>query len=245
MKSTSILIAGLLVMVLALSACGPMTVAAAQAQPPQRTLSVTGSGTVMMVPDIAYINIGVHTEDTTAASAVSKNNTQTQQVVDALTSAGVDKKDIQTTNFSIWPNAQYDPQTNVKTGTTYAVDNTVYVTVRNLDKLGDLLDTTVQAGANSVNSIQFDVADKSQELKQARDQAIKDAQTQAQELATTAGLTLGSIQTISFFDNVPTPVMDTFGKGGGGGAVAQAASVPISSGQMTLTVTVNVTYELK
>lgn len=244
MKSTSLLIAAVLVVAVALSACGPVAVAA-QAQPPQRTLVVNGTGMVMMTPDIAYINIGVHTEEATAADAVSKNNAQTQLVVNALTAAGVDKKDVQTQNFSIYPSSTYDPQTSQKTGTTYIVDNTVYVTVRSLDKLGDLLDAAVKAGANSVNSIQFDVADKSEALKQARDQAVKDAKAQAQELSAAADLKLGEIQTISFYDNIPAPMASGFGKGGGGEAMAAPASVPISSGQMTLTVTVNMTYEIK
>jgi hypothetical protein len=242
MKRTFLILGAVMLGAIVMSACGPATIVANPA-PTQRTLSVTGSGMVNMIPDIAYINIGVHTEKPTAADAVAENNTQTQQVVDALKTAGVDAKDIQTTNFSIYPNTQFDPQTNQKIGTTYVVDNTVNVTVRKLDKLGDLLDTTVKSGANSVNSIQFDVADKTQALKQARDLAVKDAQTQAQELSTTAGITLGQVQTISFFNNVPSPVLDTFGKGGGG-AVA-AAAVPISSGQMTLTVTVNMSYEIK
>jgi uncharacterized protein YggE len=72
---------------------------------------------------------------------------------------------------------------------------------------------------------------------------VKDAQTQAQELSTTAGITLGTVQSISFFNNVPGPVMDAFGKGGGGGVAA--APVPIQSGQMTLTVTINMSYEIK
>lgn len=242
MKSTFLLTAAVLIMAFALSACGPTTVVA-QAQPPQRTLVVNGTGVATMTPDIAYINIGVHTEEATATDAVSKNNAQTQQVIDALTAAGLAAKDVQTTNFSIYPNTQYDPQTSQKTGTTYVVDNTVYVTVRSLDKLGDLLDAAVKAGANSVNSIQFDVADKSQALKQARDQAVKDAKTQAQELSTAAGLKLGEVQSVSFYDNIPTPMANSFGKGGGGDAMA--ASVPISSGQLTLTVTVNMTYEIK
>ena len=90
--------------------------------------------------------------------------------------------------FSIYPNTQYDQQTGKPGTTTYVVDNTVYVTVHQLDKLGDLLDATVQAGANSVNNIQFDVADKSSAIQQARDQAVKDAQTQAQELASAQAL---------------------------------------------------------
>ncbi len=226
---------------LMLAACGPATIVSNPA-PPQRVLNVTGSGTVNLTPDVAYISIGVHTDLPTATEAVSANNTQTQQVISALTKSGVDPKDIRTTNFSIYPNTQYDPQTNQKIRTTYAVDNSVYVTVHQIDKLGDLLDATVAAGANSINSIQFDVADKTAAVKQARDAAVKDAQTQAEELAAAAGVSLGDIQSVDFYNTVPAPVTTAFGKGGGGGA---EASVPIQSGQMTLTVTVNMSYLLK
>ena len=99
----------------------------------------------------------------------------------------------------------------------YAVDNTVYVTVRKLESLGALLDTLVKAGANNINSIQFDVADKTAATKQARDAAVKNAKTQAQELAAVAGVTLGDITNISFYESSPSPVMDTFGGKGGGG----------------------------
>jgi uncharacterized protein YggE len=242
MKPSYLFVTAIMIAAITLSACGPATLVA-NPVPAQRTLSVTGTGTVNLIPDIAYINIGVQTEKPTATDAVAENNTQTQQVVDALKAAGVEAKDIQTTNFSIYQNSQFDPQTNQKIGTTYVVNNSVNVTVRALDKLGDLLDATVKAGANSVNSIQFDVFDKTTALKQARDLAVKDAQSQAQELSATAGITLGPVQTISFFNNVPGPVMDTFGKGGG--AAMAAPSVPVQSGQMTLTVTVNMSYEIK
>ena len=243
MKRSTLLLAVMLPVAIILSACGPATIVANPAAA-LRTLNVGGTGTVMLTPDIAYINIGVHTEMPTAAEAVSANNTQTQQVVDALKKSGVDAKDIRTTNFSIYPNTQYDPQTNQKLGTTYVVDNTVYVTVHKLDNLGDLLDTAVKAGANNVNSIQFDVADKNPAIKQARDQAVQDAKTQAQELATSAGVSLGALQTINFNNNVPTPVVQSFGKGGGGVAAADVA-VPINPGTMTLTVTVSMSYEIK
>lgn len=243
MKRTLFFLPVMLAAVIVLSACGPATIVA-NPVPPQRTLSVSGSGLAYMTPDIAYINIGVHTELATAAAAVESNNVNTQQVVEALKKAGVDAKDIRTTNFSIWPNTQYDPQTNTKLGTTYMVDNTVYVTVRKLENLGAVLDAAIQAGANNVNSIQFDVADNSPAIKQARDEAVKDAKVQAQELAQAAGVSLGSIQAVSFNDNVPGPLMQQFGKGGGGGA-AEAAAVPINPGTMTLTVTVTMTYEIK
>jgi len=165
-------------------------------------------------------------------------------MIDALKKAGIDEKDIRTTNFSIWRQDKYDPLTGQPSGVkVYSVDNTVYVTVRKLDSLGSLLDTLVKAGANNINSIQFDVADKTAAIKQARDAAVQDAKTQAQELAAVAGVTLGEITSVSFYEATSSPVMDGFGKGGGGGA--EAAAVPIQPGQMTLTVTVSMTYEIK
>lgn len=243
MKTKSMFVAAVALLALVLSACGPTTINQ-EAQPTVHTLSVTGTGQANLVPDIAYIYLGVHTEKPTASDAMAENNTQTQQMIDALTGFGIDKKDIRTTNFSIWPTDKYDPQTGTPTGEkVYSVDNTVYVTVRDLKKLGDLLDTVVSAGANTVNSIQFDVADKDAALKSARADAVKDAEAQAQELASAAGVAIGEIQSIGFFDNQPVPLFE--GKGGGGGAVAQAASVPIQPGQLTITVTVNVTYAIK
>jgi uncharacterized protein YggE len=241
MKLRSTFFFAILAGALLLSACGPSTIGANSA-PPQRLLSVTGSGTVSLTPDVAYINIGVHTEMATASEAVSSNNAQTQKVIDALQKAGVEAKDIRTTNFSIYPNVQYDPQTSQKLGTTYVVDNTVYVTSHDIAKLGSLLDATVSAGANSVNSIQFDVADKTAAIKQARDAAVKDARTQADELATAAGISLGPIQSVEFYNSIPTPAVNGIGKGGGG---AVEAAVPIQSGQLMLTVTVNMSYLIK
>lgn len=231
----------LLALVLVLSACGPTTINQ-PAQPPVRTLNVNGVGQVFLTPDIAYIYIGVHTEAKAASDAVDSNKTQTNAVIDAIKKAGVDEKDIRTTNFSIYPSQQYSPD-GQQTGTIYMVDNTVYITVRDLDNLGSLLDDTISAGANSINSIQFDLADKTQALKDARGKAIEDAKTQAQELADAAGVSLGNIQTISFYDNSPVPVFE--GKGGGGGAMAANAAVPIQPGQLTISVTVSINYEIK
>jgi uncharacterized protein YggE len=241
MKTKSMIVAAIVLLALGVSACGPTTINQ-EAPAPIRTLAVSGTGQAILAPDIAYIYVGVHTEKPSATVAVSENTDQTQKVIDALKNFGIAGKDIRTTNFSIYPNEKYDPQTGQPTGQkVYSVDNTVYVTVRKLDTLGDLLDTLVSAGANTINSVQFDVADKSEALKQARADAVKDAEKQAKELAGAAGLTLGEIQSISFYDNAPLPLAD--GKGGGA-AVAQAA-VPIQPGQLTFTVSVNVSYAVK
>ena len=243
MRTKSMIVSIILLAAVALSAYAPSGIAANPAAP-QRTLNVTGAGQVSLTPDIAYIYVGVHSENASASDAMTENNSRTQVMIDALKKAGIDEKDIRTTNFSIWQQDKYDPLTGQPSGVkVYSVDNTVYVTVRKLESLGSLLDTLVKAGANNINSIQFDVADKTAAIKQARDAAVQDAKTQAQELAAVAGVTLGEITSVSFYEATPSPVMDGFGKGGGGGA--EAAAVPIQPGQMTLTVTVSMTYEIK
>ena len=232
---TKILIIGLVIAAL-LSACAPTN------EKNPRTVHVNGTGMVNIKPDIAYINLGVHTEGATAAGAVAENNANSQKLVDTLKAAGVAEADIRTTNFSIYPSQQTDPQTGKPIGTTYMVDNSVYVTIRDLGKLGEILDASVKAGANSINSIQFDKYDKSADLSQAREAAVKNAQTQAQELAKAAGVTLGDVQTISTYDSTPVPLSSDVKYGLG---AAPAAAVPVNPGTLQLTVTVSMVYFIK
>ena len=239
MFKKQLIIGGLMAMAILLSACGIQSAAPATTTPP-RTLNVTGSGKTFIVPDIATISIGVHTEGKDAAEAVASNNAQAQKVAQALQGMGVDGKDIQTSNFSIFPQQQFD-DTGKVIGTIYVVDNTVYVTVRQLDKLGELLNVVVDTGANSIYGIQFDVENKQPALSDARKAAVENAQAQAEELAQAAGVTLGEVQSFNAFGGFPVPVFE--GKGGGGQALA--AEVPVSPGQLTLTVEVSIVYEIK
>ena len=234
MRTKLFLFAPVLILALALSACGT-----AAAQP--RTLNVSGNGTIYLTPDIANIYIGVHTEDPVIATAVSNNNTQTQALVDALKNAGTAEKDIQTSNFSVYNTQSYDKVSGQPTGSSYAVDNTVYITVRDLSKLGSLLNTAVAAGANNINSVTFDVADKIAAMAQARQKAMANASSLATELAQTAGVKLGEIQNVSYSDNSP---ISYYGMGGGGTA-APNANVPIQPGQTQISVSVSVTYMIK
>lgn len=227
----------ILTLVLVLAACAP----SANQGP---SLTVTGTGTVYLSPDIAYVSIGVHTEGSDVAQAVESNNTLAQAVVDALRNSGIDAKDLQTSNFSLYSTTQTDQLTGKPTGTNYSVDNSVSVTVRDLSKLASLLDTAVHAGANNINSVSFDVADNTSGLAQARQKAMENAGMLAAELSKTAGLKLGSIQTITYSENSSAPYSG-FGKGGGGTVAAPSPSVPINPGQMQLTETVTVTYGLK
>ncbi len=231
----------LLVLALVLSACGAVTASSAPSSQ-TRTLNVTGQGVVYLAPDIAYINIGVHTENPSASDAVAENNLQAQQLIETLRKSGIDPKDIQTTNFSISLNYNYSPE-GTRGDSFYVVENTVLVTVRDLSKIGALLDAAIKAGANNVYGIQFDIADKTEAAKKARGEAFKNAQQQAEEIAKLSGVTLGNIQSISFSESYTSPY-SLVGRGGGGGMAAMP-EVPVQSGQLSVTVTVNVTYEIK
>ena len=242
MRKKLSLIAFVLIGAVVLSACGGTA-----APTPTRTLEVTGNGTVSLTPDIAYIYIGVHTEDPNLGNAVTNNNNQAQALVDALKNAGIDSKDIQTSNFSVYtnsnPNYAPAPDQTGNSGTYYTVDNTVYVTVRDLSNLGKILNTAVSSGANSINSITFDVADKTAAMVEARQKAMQNAGSLAAELANTGGLTLGEIVNVSYTDTSPSPY---YGYGmGGGGASAPNASVPIQPGQTQINVSVSVTYAIQ
>ncbi len=236
---TKFLVPSILIIAAALLSACSGTLQFGQAQ--SRTVNVTGNAEVLLAPDIAYISIGVHTQAASAKDAVASSNTQTQAVIDAIKAQGVDVKDIQTTNFSVYQQTQTGQ--NGETGpVVFMTDNTVYVTMRDLTKIGAILDAAMGAGANNIYGITFDVQNKDAALAAGRDQAMSDAQAQASQLAKAAGASLGAVQSVTYYNNTPVPVAYEkavpAGVGGGG-------SVPISSGQLQLTVTVNVIYELK
>jgi uncharacterized protein len=208
---------------------------------PQRTISVNGSGVVSLTPDIATISIGVRTENADASEAVSSNNSQTAQVMAALESFGIAEEDIQTSNFSIYPRQDYNREGEL-IGTTYVVDNTVIVKVRDLDQVGAVLDASVRAGANSIGGISFTVEDSSEAYNQALEAAFASARSRAQALASAAGVQLGDVQTISsYVSGGPIPVV----RDARVQVELMAADVPISPGQTDITVEVSVIFAIR
>ena len=205
------IIVTLMLMGLVLSACAADTASAQSAPNAQvRTLVVAGQGKSYLTPDIATINIGVHTEGTEVAEAVSRNTAQATKVADALKAAGIDPKDVQTSNFNIYPQQQFGPNGET-VSSKYVVDNTVYVTVRDLNQLGALLDAAIKAGANQINGIQFDSTQKEKAIAEARKNAVANARTQADEMAQIAGVKLGAIQAINAYSSGPIPLFDAKG----------------------------------
>lgn len=209
--------------------------------PAPRSITVTGRGKVFRTPDMATLSIGVHNEDENASRAIEGNNAQAQSVIEVLLEMGVEEDDIQVSNYNIFAEQRNDQSGN-PSGTVYIVDNTVFVTVRDLDLLGEIMGTVVEAGANSVFGIQPDIADKTQAISEARRVAVDDAQIKAQELARAAGVSLGDIQSITETSSSPIPVFEGKSGAGFGGETEQ---VPESFGQLSLTVEVSVVYNIR
>ncbi|MGW8224789.1 MAG: SIMPL domain-containing protein [Anaerolineales bacterium] len=225
-----------------LSACEASTIEPIPTSTPQpRNITVSGIGKVYLTPDIATISIGVHNEDESVTRAVNGINTQARDVTEILLEMGVEEEDIKIMNFNILPEERFDEIGN-QASTVYGVDSTVFVTVRELDNLGAIMGSVVEAGANSIFGIQFDVADKTLALTKARKLAVENAQTKAEELAKAAGVTLGEIQSINELGGVPVPV---FEGQEGGGFESPGDQLPVNLGQLRLTVEVSVSYNIQ
>jgi len=239
MKRNIFLVIASLVVIVSLAACSA-TPAAAGSVPQVRTLSSSGTGEVYLVPDVAYIYVGVKADADDVATALSNNNTQANAVAQAVKDLGVEAKDVQTTSFNVYPMQDYAPDGTISRNY-FVVENTVYITVRDLAKLGTMLDAVVKSGANTINGITFDVQDKVAALAEARDLAIQNAVTEAEAIAKTSGVKLGSLQNVSVYtNNIATPMYDAKG-----GYMSAAANVPISAGQLVVTANANLIYEIK
>ncbi|MCL5428786.1 MAG: SIMPL domain-containing protein [Chloroflexi bacterium] len=207
-------------------------------------LSVNGRGQVVLPPDVAYVTIGVHTEATDVSQAVQENADQVAAVMASLSEAGVAPEDMQTSNFSVYTMDNYDPLTGLVDGKKYSVDNTVNVTARDLANMGELLDSAISAGANSIWGVTFDLENKDTALAQARDMAVEDAKSEAQALASATEVTLGDIISVSYTDT-GYYYPPYYGLGGGGGGAQAGAATSIVPGQITVSAEVYITYAIQ
>lgn len=209
---------------------------------------VTGQGKVKARPDMASINLGVATVAPTAADALNKNTSAMNTLMKALTSNGIEERDIQTAQFSVNPEYRQpnprnpDEQYNPPKISGYRVSNDVSIKVRNLKNLGKVLDQVVTAGANQVNGINFSVAEPEPLLDDARKNATLDAKRKAQIYANAAGIKLGRVLFITeSSSHFPGPIpLATMSRG-----FAEASSVPISPGEQELSTTVSVGYAIE
>jgi uncharacterized protein YggE len=208
--------------------------------PDKRTLSLSATGAVKTTPDKVDITTGVTAEGQTARDALDKNTEAMSKVVAGLKEAGIDPKDIQTTNFSVSPIYEQKKQGQAAFITGYRVTNQVHITVRDTEQLGEILDTVVRLGANEIGSIEFGVSEPEELKDEARKQAMRNAIADAELYAETAGVELGPVLTITEEDGGYIPRYAE-----AAAPMAMDKAVPIEAGTTTVQVRLRVTRELR
>ncbi|NQY97083.1 MAG: SIMPL domain-containing protein [Henriciella sp.] len=208
---------------------------------PETTLSISASGSVNREPDIAFLNAGVQTQGKTAQEAMTANSAAMNGVFDALAAADIDRRDMQTSNFSLQPQYDYSNRENGQPRLTgYQASNQLSVKVRDLDNLGETMDALVSAGGNTFSGLNFALEDDRAAKNAARDLAMKEAIARAELYAAASGYEVARVVTISESGGMrPQPMA----------MMAEARSVdrstPIASGEVGYSITVNVTFELR
>lgn len=209
-----------------------------------RLVSVTGEGSVEAVPDIASVVIGVVSQAKTAREAVSENTAATEAVLGSLKEAAIEPRDIATSGFSVQPRYNYQRnggETPKIEG--YEARNSLTVRVRDLTKLGTILDAVVTTGSNQIGGISFDVADRTPLLDKARAEAVADARRKAEIYVGAAGVKLGRVLSIEAGQQrwVQPRGLPMAARAD---ALTASAPVPIEAGEQTFRATVDVVWEL-
>ena len=217
----------------------PATAQTNPEQVPPRQIMVMGEGQVEAVPDMATITLGVTHEAKAAREAMAATSDAVARILEQLGAMGIAERDLQTSNLTL------NPVWSDRSGSVggynqisgFAASNTVFVRVRDLDGLGQILDAVIDVGANDFNGLSFSVQEPEPLEMQARDAAVADAMAKAVALAKAAGVTLGPVRSIT--DN-----------GGGGGpvmmemAASRKGGVPIAAGEVTVSAMVSMVFDI-
>lgn len=245
----------------ALLATAPLAAlpARAQTQAPEQTtdamsetqkpgiISVDAEGTARVAPDMAVISVTVLKEAETARAALDANSEAMEKVMAAMKEAGIEDRDMQTTNFSIQPRWVYpkpdDAENQEPRIVGYQVQNGLTVRVRDLAKVGEVLDTSVTLGVNQGGHIEFINDDPAAALSEARKEAIANARKKAEEMAEAAGVELGRITRISERADIGQPI--PFARAEMAMAKDQGGRVPVATGENEYRVNVSMSWEIE
>jgi uncharacterized protein len=233
-----IVFAGALSALIAAALAAP--VEAQQPQSDRQTdIIVTGEGTISAAPDYAEITGGVTTKAKTAKEASDANAKLMAAVIAALRDGGIAQKDIATTQFSVQP--VYTTQSNTEAKLTgFSASNQVAVNIRQMDKVGDIADRMVAAGATNIGNLVFLHSEASKLLDQAREAAVTDARRKAELYARASGVTLGQVLWISensAYTPFSSPQRGMMFR-------TKAVETPIASGEDSLSVAITVGFDI-
>jgi uncharacterized protein YggE len=221
-----------------LTACTP-SVSVTNSPSAATGIQVTGQGEVSGTPDTLTIDLGVSLRRDGVSQAATEAADLATRLVDALEAAGVDAKDIQTRNYSIYP--EYDYKSDTQTLLGYRVTNTVTAKIHDLQAAGTIIDAATAAGGDAVqvSGVSFSIEDDDALLTDARARAWDDAKAKAEQLASLSGVTLGAPTSITESVSSQPPVYYASDMAGG-----TAASTPIEPGSQTITVVLNVQFSI-
>lgn len=220
--------------------------AAAQGPDLRPKIIVTGEGEAQVSPDMAVVTLAVLREAKTAREAMDENNAAMAAVIAALKDEGVEARDLQTSGLSISPQYIYPNDRNGEEKpriTGYQVTNTLTVRIRDLEKVGQVLDRSVSLGVNQGGEISFTNDDPTEALADARKRAVEDAKSKAHTLSEAAGVSLGDVLEIS--EHAATPPPMPMGTKMRMEMAASDAAVPVEAGENSYKVQVSITFALK
>ena len=210
----------------------------------QEGIWVNGEGKVMAVPDVAILRLGIEAQEASVAEAQNRATDAMDKVMTALKGEGVAEKDIQTQYFNIQRVTRWDNEKQQEIVIGYRVTNMITAKIREIEKTGTIIDAVAVAGGDltRINSIGFIVDDPSAYYREARAQAVADAEAKAKQLTDLAGVKLGKPTYISESSYVPGPIyrQDMIAKAEG----APAVETPISPGEMEITMNVQLAYAI-
>jgi len=230
---------------LAVAVLAASALAQPAAAPPPDTVSVTGTGRISVVPDRFSFSASVQTIAPTVEEAVNENNTKVAAVIAALKNAGAKAEEIQTSNFSIYPQQDYSQQQQGKLPRVvgYQVSNNIIVTKKQVADAGRLLQAAIAAGVNQTSGLSFSVSDSARGRDEGLRAAFADARAKASLLAQAAGRTLGPAMNITELGTQnPQPPRPM---GVRAMAAVVAEPVPVESGTEELSFTVSVVFGLR
>jgi uncharacterized protein YggE len=204
-------------------------------------LVVVGTGTASADPEIARVTFGVELRGDDPVALVDEAAAKVDAAIAAAKGLGVADTDVQTVNYNLWVETVTDPQTGTPTGeVVYHLTHQVRVTLRDLTQVGALLAAVIEAGANTISGVEFTVEDPGALVEEARQEALRDAQSKADRMVETLGAVLGPpvlVEEIS--GGYPTSV-----ERASGAAAPDVATPPVSPGSFSVSVSVQVVYRL-
>ncbi len=209
----------------------------------KNTISVSETGEVYAKPDLALVELSVITEKASVSEAMSENTELMNNVIDVVKEEGVEEKDLKTVSFNLYPRYDYldsyiYPPSGKRVLTSYEIRQTLEVKIRDLNKIGQIIQSATETGANQVGHLQLTI-DNEEELKsKARENAIEKAKAKAEKMAEQLAVDLGDI--VSFTESSYAPIFYMERAEGMGGG-----SPDIEMGENKVEVTVNITYQTK